>query len=67
MSISTDWYIKNIHDYANLLKYEYELKEKLDEIHDRLINLSVYMTKEEIEDATEIFEKIMEESVKDNI
>lgn len=61
MTISTDWYIKKIQRYALLLMEEYELKEKLGEIHDELINLSIFMTKEEIEDATDIFKKKLEE------
>lgn len=61
MSLSTDWEVKNIYKYADLLKKEYELKEKLSNIHDELINLSINMSNEDINEANELFEKIMRE------
>lgn len=59
MSISTEWEVKNIYKYAELLKKEYKLKEKLSTLHDELINLSIYMTNEDINEANKIFEELM--------
>lgn len=61
MTISDNISFNNIQKYAKLLKEQYELREKLDFINDDLINLTIYMSDEEIKEANKLFEKIMNE------
>jgi len=59
MTITSSWEIKCIREYAELLKKRYELQEKLSAIHDEMINLSVFMTNDDINEANELFEEMM--------
>lgn len=60
MSIMTDIEVNNIKQYAELLKQEYKLKATLSYISDKIINLSVCMTNEDINKANELFNDLME-------
>lgn len=63
MSIMTDIEVNNIKQYAELLRQEYKLKETLSYINDKLINLSVCMTNEDINKANTLFNDLMEHDV----
>lgn len=56
MSISTEWEMKNIRQYAEILEKIDDLKMQISLLHDELINLSVCMTKEDIEEAIDLYE-----------
>lgn len=60
MTISDYVFEQNIKKYAELLKKEYILKAKLSMIHDELINLSMAMTNEDINEAQLLFKDLME-------
>lgn len=60
MSISTIIEVNNIKAYAELLKRQYELREKLSFINDKLINLSINMSNEDINKANILFKDLME-------
>jgi len=61
MSISTDIEVKNIKEYARLLKERYLLMEELSSLNDRLVNLSVFMSNDDINRANELFEDYLTE------
>lgn len=63
MSIMTDIEVNNIKQYAELLRQEYKLKETLSYINDKLVNLSVSMTNEDINKANTLFNDLMEHDV----
>lgn len=59
MSISTNIEVSNIRKYAELLKKRYQLQEQLGFINDELINLSIYMSNEDINLANDLFKDLM--------
>lgn len=57
MTISTEFEVRRIMEYANTLRKIYDLQEQISYLRDKLINLACCMTQEDINEANMLFEK----------
>lgn len=57
MSLTTDFEIKNIKEYARLLRAIYDKQMELSLLKDELINLSCCMSQEDINEAQALLER----------